>query len=96
MRPTEKKLLALTIREHNDLHGLLKHLNEMFNEEITEELILVIFKILELKQGSFKAKQISSANFLPRFDCFYGFDDEIKPLHSSSPVYEDVSQEETI
>lgn len=82
------------LKEDDELVGFIKVLTPVFGVTIGKELTYVSYQILKRKLADFKALTTPKNNFLPRFDCFQGMEDEENLILTSCATYDDINLEE--
>lgn len=82
------------LKEDDELVGFIKELAPAFGVTVGKELTYAAYQILKHKLADFKALTAPKNNFLPRFECFQGMEDEESLILTNCATYDDINLEE--
>lgn len=91
--PFERTAFKAHLQEEGALIGFIKELIPVFGITVSQELTYIISQVLQYKLGAYRKWRQSQDSLLPKLGCFYGYEEELKPLEVNCGVYEDINME---
>lgn len=72
----EQQELLGWLRREEELVGLLREAVPVFGITVGKEVVFAVYHLLRVKLEEFKTIRDPKPSILPRFDCFFGFEEE--------------------